>query len=193
MTGEAPSPDTAARDMGDQVDLPLSDPVAPVGIRIEPMTPADIARCAELEKVLFPEDDPWPEVAFRSELAGAHNRYLVAREEAGRMVGYGGIALLGNLEYPEAEVHTIGVDPHCHRGGIGTLLLRALLAEAGGRGGPVFLEVRTDNAPAIALYEKHGFHIIGLRKSYYQPSGADAFTMRRPALSGADQPNEVLT
>jgi len=199
-------------------DAPLSEAVASVGIRIEPMVPADIARCVELEKLLFPQDDPWPDVAFRSELAGAHNRYLVARLVApggpgggslrnhggaseaassgtasGRMVGYGGIALLGNLEHPEAEVHTIGVDPHCHRGGIGTLLLRALLTEAGKRGGPVFLEVRTDNTPAIALYEKHGFHIIGLRKRYYQPSGADAFTMRRPALRGADHPNEVLT
>ena len=196
----------------------LSDPVAPVGIRIEPMNLADIPRCVELEQVLFPEDDPWPDVAFQSELAGAHNRYLVARLVApggpgggslrnhagpseaatsgvvsGRMVGYGGIALLGNLEHPEAEVHTIGVDPHCHRGGIGTLLLRALLDEAGKRGGPVFLEVRTDNTPAIGLYEKHGFHIIGLRKNYYQPSGADAFTMRRPALRGVDHPNEVLT
>jgi len=223
MTGPRPS------------DASLSEAVALVGIRIEPMAQADIARCVELEKVLFPEDDPWPDVAFRSELAGAHNRYLVARLVApggpgggslrnhggdgrptelaesagwvssgpseaassgtasGRMVGYGGIALLGNLEHPEAEVHTIGVDPHCHRGGIGTLLLRALLTEAGKRGGPVFLEVRTDNAPAIALYEKHGFHIIGLRKNYYQPSGADAFTMRRPALRGADHPNEVFT
>ncbi|ATL65823.1 ribosomal protein S18-alanine N-acetyltransferase [Nocardia terpenica] len=160
----------------------------PPAIRIEPMGPADIARCVELETVLFPEDDPWPEVAFNSELAGTHNRYLVARDEAGRMLGYAGIALLGTLEHPEAEVHTIGVDPECHRGGIGTLLLRALLSEAGRRGGPVFLEVRTDNAAAIALYQKHGFHIIGLRKNYYQPSGADAFTMRRPAMTGFPGP-----
>ncbi|MBF6172595.1 ribosomal protein S18-alanine N-acetyltransferase [Nocardia blacklockiae] len=159
--------------------------------RVEPMRPADIARCAELEKVLFPEDDPWPEVAFHSELAGAHNRYLVARDESGRMVGYAGIALLGTLDHPEAEVHTIGVDPGVHRAGIGTVLLRALLAEAGKRGGPVFLEVRTDNAPAIALYEKHGFHIIGLRKNYYQPSGADAFTMRRAAVAGFPQPDSA--
>ncbi len=175
----------------------MSTPDLPA-VEIEPMGPADIARCAELEKLLFPEDDPWPEVAFQSELAGAHNRYLVARDESGRMVGYAGIALLGPAAHPEAEVHTIGVDPACHRGGIGTLLLRALLAEAGKRGGPVFLEVRTDNAPAIALYEKHGFHIIGLRKNYYQPSGADAFTMRRPAVSGFPRPgtshnSEVLS
>ncbi|MCM6776177.1 ribosomal protein S18-alanine N-acetyltransferase [Nocardia sp. CDC159] len=157
-------------------------------VLIEPMGSADIERCVELEKILFPEDDPWSEVAFASELSGAHNRYLVARDASGRMLGYAGIALLGSPEHPEAEVHTIGVDPRCHRSGVGTLLLRALLAEAGRRGGPVFLEVRTDNAPAIALYQKHGFHIIGLRKSYYQPSGADAFTMRRPAMSGFPRP-----
>ncbi|NKY34309.1 ribosomal protein S18-alanine N-acetyltransferase [Nocardia speluncae] len=153
-----------------------------MGIRIEPMAPADIAGCVELEQLLFPEDDPWQAVSFHSELAARYNRYITARDESGRMVGYAGIALLGDAEHPEAEVHTIGVDPVCHRAGIGTILLEALLAEAGRRGGPVFLEVRTDNAPAIALYAKHGFHIIGLRKNYYHPSGADAYTMRRPAL-----------
>ncbi|WP_040774582.1 ribosomal protein S18-alanine N-acetyltransferase [Nocardia pneumoniae] len=168
-----------------------------MAVRIEPMVPADIARCVELEQLLFPEDDPWAAVAFQSELAGPHNRYITARDDDGRMVGYAGIALLGDAEHPEAEVHTIGVDPRCHRAGIGTLLLEALLAEAGRRGGPVFLEVRTDNAPAIALYAKHGFHIIGLRKNYYHPSGADAYTMRRPALTGAERewrtPDEVLS
>ncbi|MEU7631914.1 ribosomal protein S18-alanine N-acetyltransferase [Nocardia sp. NPDC049220] len=169
-----------------------------MGFRIEPMVVADIERCVELEQLLFPEDDPWHAVSFQSELAGSHNRYITARDN-GRMVGYAGIALLGDAEHPEAEVHTIGVDPGCHRTGVGTLLLEALLAEAGRRGGPVFLEVRTDNAPAIALYAKHGFHIIGLRKNYYHPSGADAYTMRRPALTAegrewrANTPNEVLS
>jgi [ribosomal protein S18]-alanine N-acetyltransferase len=156
-----------------------TDAVATAGIRIEPMAPADIARCVELEKVLFPEDDPWPDVAFRSELAGAHNRYLVAREESGCVVGYGGIALLGNLEYPEAEVHTIGVDP-AHQGrGIGRALLRALLEVADAAHATVFLEVRTDNAAAHALYAAEGFTVVGLRRRYYAPSGADAHTMRR--------------
>ncbi len=46
-------------------------------------------------------------------------------------------------------------------------------------GGVVFLEVRTDNAPAIELYESFGFVNVGLRKRYYRASGADAYTMRR--------------
>ena len=35
-------------------------------------------------------------------------------------------------------------------------------------GGVVYLEVRTDNAAAIALYESAGFANIGLRKRYYR-------------------------
>ncbi|SKT61149.1 ribosomal-protein-alanine acetyltransferase RimI [Mycobacteroides abscessus subsp. abscessus] len=57
----------------------------------------------------------------------------------------------------------------------------ALLAHADQDPGPVFLEVRTDNAAAIALYQGTGFETVGLRKRYYPGSGADAFTMKRPA------------
>jgi ribosomal-protein-alanine N-acetyltransferase len=46
-------------------------------------------------------------------------------------------------------------------------------------GATVFLEVRTDNEAARALYEAEGFTVVGLRKRYYRPSGADAYTMRR--------------
>ena len=79
----------------------------------------------------------------------------------------------------EAEIHTIGVDPAYQRLGIGRALLRGLLAVADAAAALVFLEVRTDNAAARALYEADGFTVVGLRKRYYRPSGADAYTMRR--------------
>jgi ribosomal-protein-alanine N-acetyltransferase len=41
--------------------------------------------------------------------------------------------------------------------------------------------VRTDNAAAIGLYESADFANVGLRKRYYRASGADAYTMLRPA------------
>ena len=44
----------------------------------------------------------------------------------------------------------------------------------------MLLEVRTDNAAAIALYVSEGFTRLGVRRRYYQPSGADAYTMARP-------------
>ncbi|GGS23493.1 ribosomal-protein-alanine acetyltransferase [Actinokineospora fastidiosa] len=139
----------------------------------------DLARCAELERVLFAGEDPWSEAAFASELDWGH--YYLGAYAADRLVGYAGLAVVGPPGDVEASVHTLGVDPDWQRRGIGRLLLRELLAEADRVGATVFLEVRTDNEPAIALYAAHGFTRVGLRKRYYQPSGADAYTMMRPA------------
>jgi [ribosomal protein S18]-alanine N-acetyltransferase len=142
------------------------------------LTPADAQRCAELEAQLFDGDDPWPAAAFTRELASAHNRYVGARIGE-TLVGYAGISRLGRRPPFEYEVHTIGVDPAYQGQGIGRRLLNGLLDFADG--GAVYLEVRTDNEAAIALYHSAGFTQIGLRRRYYRVSGADAYTMRREA------------
>ncbi len=146
------------------------------GVTIGALTPADAQRCAELEMQLFDGDDPWPAAAFNRELASAHNHYVGARAD-GTLVGYAGISRLGRTPPFEYEVHTIGVDPAYQGRGIGRRLLDELLAFADG--GVVYLEVRTDNEAAIALYASAGFERIGLRRRYYRVSGADAYTMRR--------------
>ena len=143
---------------------------------IDALTRDDAPRCAEFEALLFEGDDPWPAQAFLDELAAGHNHYVGARID-GTLVGYAGIARLGRHAPFEYEVHTIGVDPGYQGRGIGRRLLDDLLAFA--EQGAVFLEVRTDNAAAIALYESVGFVTVGLRKRYYRVSGADAYTMRR--------------
>ena len=148
-------------------------------VTVGALTPADAERCAELESQLFDGDDPWPAVAFERELASAHNHYVGART-GGLLVGYAGISRLGRKPPFEYEVHTIGVDPVYQGHGIGRRLLDELLTFA--RDGVVYLEVRTDNEPAIALYRSVGFAQIGVRKRYYRISGADAYTMRREAL-----------
>jgi len=142
-----------------------------------PLHKRDAARCAELEMLLFGGDDPWPDQAFVRELAAPHNRYVAARV-ADKLVGYAGISRLGRTPPFEYEIHTIGVDP-AHQGqGIGRRMMTELL-DGIGPDAVVYLEVRTDNAPAIALYTSLGFATIGLRKRYYRASGADAYTMRR--------------
>lgn len=159
-----------------------------MNVVIDALLTADLERCAELESVLFQGDDPWTERAFAAELT-AGNFYIAARVDE-ELVGYAGLAVLTPMPNAEAEVHTIGVDPDYQGKGIGRTLLRTLLAAADAANATTFLEVRTDNEPAIGLYEAHGFETIGLRKRYYQPSGADAYTMRRPPgteLSENDQ------
>jgi [ribosomal protein S18]-alanine N-acetyltransferase len=134
----------------------------------------DIPVLVELETVLFDGDSPWSAEMFWTELAEG-NHYVVHRDAAGTIDGYAGVALAGD----DAEVRTIGVRPSRQGRGIGRVLLRDLISAAGGR--RILLEVRTDNEAAIALYESEGFRRLGLRRRYYQPSGADAFTMARPA------------
>jgi ribosomal-protein-alanine N-acetyltransferase len=146
-------------------------------VLIEAMRESDADRCAELEKLLFPGDDPWSARAFRGALRAGHH-YLAARDGA-ELVGYAGLAFVAGPPHAEAEIHTIGVDSAHRRRGIGRELLQGLLAVADGAGATVFLEVRTDNDAARALYEAEGFTVVGLRKRYYRPSGADAHTMRR--------------
>lgn len=141
------------------------------------LTRRDAARCAELEVLLFGGDDPWPKAAFVREVAAGHNRYVAARVD-GILVGYAGIARLGRTAPFDYEIHTIGVDPAYQRHGIGRGLMDRLLSWTG-PDGVVFLEVRTDNEPAITLYRSLGFVTVGLRKRYYRASGADAYTMRR--------------
>ena len=139
------------------------------------LTPADAARCAELETLLFDGDDPWPAAAFTRALAAPHARYVGARVDD-LLVGYAGIARLGRTPPFEYEIHTIGVDPAYQGRGIGRRMMTELLEDADS---VTYLEVRTDNPTAIALYTSLGFVTVGLRKRYYRASGADAFTMRR--------------
>lgn len=145
-------------------------------LTLEPLRWWDIERVVQLERMLFPTDSPWSAEMFWAELAeGCH--YVVFRTDDGsrdgRVDGYAGLALVGD----DAEVRTIGVDPAMQGRGIGRHLLRDLISHAGGR--RILLEVRTDNGPAQSLYESEGFVRIGVRRKYYEPSGADAYTMER--------------
>lgn len=153
---------------------PAAEPDPGPDWHLEPLRWWHIPAVASLEQILFPGDSPWTEQMFWSELAMGHH-YRVAVDDAGAVLGYAGLA----RSVDEAEVQTIGVDPRKQGLGIGRVLLRDLLEAAGDCA--VHLEVRTDNDAARALYESEGFALVGVRRRYYQPSGADAYTMTRPA------------
>lgn len=155
------------------VVLPRRDDPPTVAPGLELLDWPDLPALVALEAILFPGDSPWSWEMFAAELE-IGNHYVVHRDADGAIDGYAGVALIGD----EAEVHTIGVRPESQGAGIGRRLLRQLISVAGSR--RMLLEVRTDNAPAIALYGSEGFTVVGIRRRYYRPSGADAYTMARP-------------
>lgn len=170
-------------------------------MRLRPLTLSDVPRCAELEKVLFPGESPWPARAFEQELAAGHTTYWAVDMNVNRVghndnrvdhdvihvahnvVGYAGVGRMGPAAWPEYEIRTIGVAPEAQRRGIARMMMDAIVELADSHDAPIFLEVRVGNDPAIRLYEAYDFVINGLRRNYYQPSGADAHTMYRPRKS----------
>lgn len=157
----------------------------------------DAPACATLEQRLFADESPWSQKMFEQVVEEPRCTYLGLVdlvEGADQLVGYAGIVRNGSDDDPEWEIHTVALAPERQGLGWSHYLLRPLLEEADRFGGDVFLEVRTDNTAAIALYEKYGFEIVGLRRRYYKPSQADAYTMRRPsALITAESPQVDAT
>ncbi|GAA3965665.1 ribosomal protein S18-alanine N-acetyltransferase [Actinomadura viridis] len=165
----------------------------PDAVALRPMTAADLPAVLELERILFPED-AWSEAMLREELEHqpATRHYVVAEvapEAGGGLAGYAGLAASGG----QGDVQTIGVLPARQGTGLGAALLTALLDEAARRAcDEVFLEVRAGNDRAQRLYERFGFERIGVRKRYYQPSGADAIVMRRQLHAARPRPNHPI-
>lgn len=115
-------------------------------------------------------------------LPGTH--YLLA-DPTGQEPGAGDSAVafaLARGVAGEEELLLLAVDP-AHRGrGVGSRLLRRVIAAARDRGvGRMFLEMRDGNS-AEALYRRHGFTMIGRRRHYYRRGAGtplDAITFAR--------------
>jgi ribosomal-protein-alanine N-acetyltransferase len=79
----------------------------------------------------------------------------------------------------EWEIENIIVNERFRRSGVGSSLVRGLLAEArNARVASIILEVRESNLAALRLYESIGFKQEGRRKNYYQNPAQDALLYR---------------
>ena len=146
---------------------------------IEPATPADVADIAALEAVALAAD-AWSESLVEQGVTGSLPtvHYLVLRLD-GSLAGYAVASIAGDV----VELQRIAVDPGRRRAGIATSLLDAVLELARTHGAErVLLEVREDNAGALAFYADRGFAELARRPRYYR-DGTTAVVMELP-LSG---------
>lgn len=146
--------------------------------RIVPMTEEHVPQIAGLEQVCF-AGEAWSEALFYTALERAprfmpRGAYLTAINEDGAVLGYAMMA----AAVDEANLENIAVAPEHRRQGVADALLSAITGLARERQMAFLtLEVRASNAPAIALYEKHGFAVVGRRKNYYKAPKEDALLM----------------
>lgn len=107
------------------------------------------------------------------ELAHPYTKVWVARAQA-VPVGF----LVAWLVADELHVLNVAAAPAFRRMGVGMALMRYALDQAKRiKARLILLEVRRSNRPAIGLYRKLGFHVMGLRSGYYSDNGEDALEM----------------
>lgn len=141
-------------------------------VQIIPMTTEDLPAVAALEKTCFPADS-WSEALFRDALDNPAVVILLAEGEDGAVLGYAVLSVV----LDEGNLDNIAVAPEYRRRGVADALLGALTGFGREHLSVLMLEVRASNAPAIALYEKHGFTAVGRRKNYYDAPREDAVLM----------------
>ncbi len=144
-------------------------------MKIVRATAAETADMARAHAAAF--EASWREDEFEDLLDGEGIYGFLASDESGPL----GV-ILCRVAAEEMEVLTVGVTAEARRRGVARALMAAGLQAAASAGAKAcFLEVATDNAAAVTLYEQLGFHRAGLRKGYYDrgPQGfADALVMR---------------
>jgi len=133
---------------------------------VRPLAATELAILAELHRACFA--DAWSEATLAELLASPGVFAFLAEGGEG--------FVLARAVADEAEILSVGVVPAHRRQGIGHRLLSAAAVEARRRGAArLFLEVASDNGPALALYRQAGFAKVGRRAGYYhRPAGAVA-------------------
>jgi len=153
-------------------------------VRIVPMNGDHLDEVAELERICF--STPWSRNMLAEELDNLLSAFLVALDDADRVVGYAGLQVV----LDEGYITNVAVRPECRRQGVAAKLLQVFLDFAkANKLAFLTLEVRASNYDAIALYGSRGFRSVGRRKNYYEHPREDAIIMTLEFDHGTENPN----
>jgi [ribosomal protein S18]-alanine N-acetyltransferase len=138
----------------------------------------DLDAVAALEAATF--TNPWTREMLERELRQSDvARVYVLRLPGRRVAAFCACWVV----YDELHINTLAVDPELRRRGLGTHLMRRLLAEAAREGAQrALLEVRRSNEVALRLYESLGFSVTATRRNYYTQPEEDALVLTKEGL-----------
>ena len=139
---------------------------------------------ADLDPILAIEQDsflrPWGRLSFEGELRNRSAcNYAVKStgvKTCGQVIGYA----FWHLAADEVHVLKVAVTPAWRGQGIASRLLERCFTLSVAQGAKsAHLEVRPLNRPAVGLYQKLGFEVIGKRPRYYSDTKEDAWLMMK--------------
>lgn len=142
-------------------------------------TLSDLPEICELEKICFGTEEAFSRRLLRSQILNPQSVFRIARVR-GQLVAFCIGRLRKHPRHFSGRIYDVAVRPDFRGRGLAKALVCRVLRElTQGRARCVYLEVREDNYPAIALYEALGFVKIRELADYYG-KGVDGQSMRRP-------------
>jgi ribosomal-protein-alanine N-acetyltransferase len=143
----------------------------------------DLPEVRAIEALSF--SNPWSDDTFRGEIQNTSISFplAVVRRPGnpvdaavadGQVVAYIIYWQIGD----DVQINNVAVHPDCRGLGLGEAMMRHVIARVREAGASFLtLEVRPSNTPAVTLYKKLGFEIMGTRKNYYTKPDEDAHVM----------------
>ena len=147
---------------------------------VEPLSsPEQIDDVLAIEEQSF--TNPWTREMYRAELDNRGVSYcFLAKNPAGAVVGF--CSFWRVLD--ELHINNLAVEPRHRRAGVATALLERVLGDGVTLGATrATLEVRQSNQAARQLYERFGFAVTSVRRSYYTKPVEDALVLWRERLA----------
>lgn len=138
------------------------------GVAVRRARKRDLTAIAEIETAAFSR--PWCLDTFKDVLLRPETELLVAAD-GDAVVGYAVLVRATG----EAELANLAVSRGHRSRGVGEALLSEAartLVDQGVR--HLYLAVRASNTGALRLYERFGFRVIGVHRSYYRDPVEDA-------------------
>ena len=150
---------------------------------VRPATLADLPAIEAIENAVF-DGDRLSRRSLRYFLA-ANTAMMLALASQDHVLGYSLIAFRKGSK--RARLYSIALSPAEHGRGLGRFLLRSSENAARAHGAAFMrLEVRTDNAGAIALYRQNGYRLFGRIDDFYE-DGAGALRFEKALAREGDE------
>ena len=141
-------------------------------INICQATVTDTKGIYNIEKECF--SSPWSENSISSSIVSDNTYFIIAKKNSGDIVGYAGLYFVGK----EGYVYNVAVKKDFRSLRVGTKLINNLKNFCIKNSMEFLsLEVRKSNVPAVKLYQKMNFKIVGSRKNFYSSPTEDALIM----------------
>ena len=136
-----------------------------LNLSLRPMQLDDLDAIMQIEPTIY--SHPWTRGNFSDSLNSGYSAWVLEDtllENAGEVIGYA----LMMMVMDEAHLLNLSIAKVRQKQGLGRFLLEHMLKIAKThKAANMFLEVRSSNISAIALYENMGFCEMAVRRGYY--------------------------